>query len=277
MSGSRPYKRYIHAGRFRLALHVHPPRRELQAAVLFGHPMMSHAGPLRPLARSLTQHGCSCWRLDFRGHGVSEGSARRDDWSFDDLVREDWPAAVEAVRHEQPDVPLFALGHSLGGLVALAAQATGTAVMDAIGLLSAGLWQRRDIGRLAGHLRRAAALATLPAVRLCRRFPARDLRLGIDESATFWRQCIHWGRQGSWTSLDGIDYLAACARITVPVHGWRGAHDPFVRLSDHARLVEAAGGAWSLVPAAGHMNLPLVAAAELGDWIDCLLESPDGP
>ena len=60
--------------------------------------------------------------------------------------------------------------------------------------------------------------------------------------------------------------------VDVPVHGWRGSRDPFVRMADHQRLIEAAHGSWSLVPGAGHMDLPLRATAEIGDWVDCVLD-----
>mgnify|MGYP002640137607 CR=1 FL=1 len=268
----RPAKDWIHVGPYRLALHVHPPRGALRGAVIMGHAMIAHAGILRPLARTLTLLGCSVWRLDFRGHGASEGSARYHDWSFDHLVREDWPAAVDRVRACIPDVPVLALGHSLGGLVALAAQATGHAHVDAIGVMGSGLWGAHDVGLAYGLMRRAASNATLPLVRWAHRLPARRLGVGVDEPVTFWRQLVGWGQDGSWTGLDGTDYLAAARSIDVPVHGWRGSRDPFVCMADHQRLIEAANGAWTLVPGARHMDLPSQAAAELGDWIDCMLD-----
>lgn len=267
----RPRKARVQAGGFRLTLHGVQPRGPLRASVLLGHAMMSHAGVLRPLARNLALLGCAVWRLDFRGHGASEGRARFHDWSFDHLVREDWPAAVAWVRAQAPEVPLLGIGHSLGGLVALAAQGTGRSRVDAIGVLSSGLWSHHGTGLLYGNLRRVAGTATLPLVRWAHRLPARRLGLGVDESVTFWRQLVGWGRRGEWTALDGTDYLASLANVDVCVHGWRGARDPFVRMADHQRLLQAAGGTWTLVPGAGHMDLPTAAAAEVGDWVDCIL------
>jgi pimeloyl-ACP methyl ester carboxylesterase len=139
--------------------------------------------------------------------------------------------------------------------------------------MSSGLWHTRDVGLLYGRLRRIAGGATLPVVRWAHRLPARRLGVGVDEPVSFWRQIVGWGREGSWTGLDGTDYLEAVRSVDVPVHGWRGSRDPFVRMADHQRLVEAANGSWTLVPGAGHMDLPLHAGAELGDWVDCLLDA----
>jgi predicted alpha/beta hydrolase len=186
-------------------------------------------------------------------------------------VREDWPAAVAWVRAEARGLPVLGIGHSLGGLVALAAQGTGRCHLDAIGVLASGLWSHRGTGLVYGNLRRLAGQATLPVVRWAHRLPARRLGLGVDESVTFWRQVVGWGRRGDWTGMDGTDYLAALADLDIPVRGWRGARDPFVRLADHQRLLHAAGGTWTQVPGAGHMDLPLAAAAEVGDWVDCIL------
>ena len=269
----RPAKDWIQVGPYRLCMQVHPPRGRLRGAVIMGHAMMAHAGSLRPLARTLTLLGCSVWRLDFRGHGSSDGSARYHDWSFDHLVREDWPAAVARVRACLPDVPLLALGHSLGGLVALAAQGTGHARVDGIGVMASGLWTHQGVGMLYGRLRNLVSGGTLPLVRWAHRLPARKLGVGVDEPVTYWRQIVGWGQQGCWTGLDGTDYLASLRDIDVPVHGWRGARDPFVRMADHQRLIEAAHGSWALVPGASHMDLPHRATAEVGDWIDCLLDA----
>src|SRR3569623_2934347 len=63
--------------------------------------------------------GCEVRGADFRGHGESVPPvAGRDDWSFDDLVTKDLPALADGSH--------AIIGHSLGGLVALAGIATGT-------------------------------------------------------------------------------------------------------------------------------------------------------
>src|SRR5215468_11043315 len=70
----------------------------------------------------LAARGLDVVVADFRGHGRSvPPHAGPDDWSFDDLVERDLPTIVDAVGADD----LVILGHSLGGLVACAAIATG--------------------------------------------------------------------------------------------------------------------------------------------------------
>ena len=91
---------------------------EPQAALLVVHGMFEHSRRYEELGRFMAGSGISTFALDMRGHGASEGRrghARR----FDVLLQD-----VDRFRREvqglvEPDLPLFVLGHSLGGLVAL--------------------------------------------------------------------------------------------------------------------------------------------------------------
>jgi pimeloyl-ACP methyl ester carboxylesterase len=68
----------------------------------------------------LARSGFDCFALDHRGHGLSRhGPSRR--WNLDDYLREDLPAALDAIRAAtgQPDVLL--VGHSQGALLGMAA------------------------------------------------------------------------------------------------------------------------------------------------------------
>ena len=68
------------------------------------------------LASVLVAHGFAVLNMDFRGHGESVLRTRRS-FSFDDIVRNDVPALVFALRDRFPDLPRFLVGHSLGGIV----------------------------------------------------------------------------------------------------------------------------------------------------------------
>jgi predicted alpha/beta hydrolase len=155
--------------------------------------------------------------LDFRGHGASvpprAGRGPHGDWSFDDYVREDVPAAIAVVAAAAGVSPgdLCYIGHSLGGLAGLAAFATGAAPAPRRLVLAAvNVWTH-----VRGR-RRAASLAFTSIARLAGRAPARALRFGTDdEPASYVRQHATWTR-GTWRSLAGVDYSAALPSLAVP-------------------------------------------------------------
>ncbi|MFL5303394.1 MAG: alpha/beta hydrolase [Anaeromyxobacteraceae bacterium] len=75
------------------------------------------------LAAHLARAGFECFALDLRGHGASRraraGAPRG--WTFDDYVRLDVPAALEAVRAATGADRVLWVGHSQGGLIGMAA------------------------------------------------------------------------------------------------------------------------------------------------------------
>ncbi|WP_242392006.1 alpha/beta fold hydrolase [Anaeromyxobacter oryzisoli] len=74
------------------------------------------------LADHLARAGFDCFSLDHRGHGASRpgpGASRR--WNLDTYVREDLPAALDAIRRETGAEQVLYVGHSQGGIVGLAA------------------------------------------------------------------------------------------------------------------------------------------------------------
>ncbi|AWN22572.1 alpha/beta hydrolase [Deinococcus irradiatisoli] len=86
-----------------------------RAAVLLTHGYAEHAGRYRRVIEALNGAGISVYSYDLRGHGQSPG--RRSVVDVDVLVN-DHLKAREALRGL--NVPLFAFGHSMGGLITAA-------------------------------------------------------------------------------------------------------------------------------------------------------------
>lgn len=82
------------------------------ADVVLVHGYGEHSARYVPVAEVLTAAGFRVAALDLRGHGRSVGLRRGDIDDFDLLV-DDVSAFVDTVR---TDRPLFAYGHSMGGL-----------------------------------------------------------------------------------------------------------------------------------------------------------------
>lgn len=80
------------------------------------HGYGEHGGRYRELAAELAEHGLAVHVYDLRGHGLSGG--RRGHISrFSDYLN-DTAVYLDAVRGDDPGLPLFLLGHSMGGLIA---------------------------------------------------------------------------------------------------------------------------------------------------------------
>lgn len=90
------------------------PARGVLALV---HGLGEHSGRYQHLINTLLPRGFAVYGFDLRGHGRSPG--RRgyiNTWSE---FREDVRAFVQMVTREEPERPLFLMGHSMGGLIVL--------------------------------------------------------------------------------------------------------------------------------------------------------------
>lgn len=136
---------------WQLALHRYRPKRRAHATpVILCHGMGSNRfnmdGPgTTSLARALHAAGYDAWVLELRGAGHSKrrlGPTRWfAEWTFEDYVQHDAPAALRLVRRVTGAPRALWVGHSLGGMVAYALLMTPTAegVAGAVTLASPGM------------------------------------------------------------------------------------------------------------------------------------------
>ena len=198
-------------------------------ALLLLHGLGADAGVWDPLLPHVGEH----WRwaaVDLPGHGASAALSR---YSFGAL-----PAAVAPA--VDPDEPLVVLGHSLGGVVALALASGwfGLHVTGAVALGSKVVWTSDELAR-------ARALAGRPV----KVFGSRD-----DAVA----------RALEVAGLTGLVGESAAERLVVEVDdGWRLALDPAafgVGAPDAPGLLAAARCPVVLARGAGD---PMVSAGQL--------------
>lgn len=93
------------------------PPEEPRGVVLLSHGLGEHGGRYGHVEDALVPEGWAVYALDHRGHGRSGGRrAHLDHYS-------DWLADFDAFRHlvvsRHGGAPLFVLGHSMGGQIAL--------------------------------------------------------------------------------------------------------------------------------------------------------------
>jgi alpha-beta hydrolase superfamily lysophospholipase len=86
--------------------------------VVIVHGFNSHSGRYGWAADQFTSRGLAVYAFDLRGRGRSEGERFFVD-RFDDYVA-DLAKFVTIVKEREPDLPVFLLGHSAGGVVACA-------------------------------------------------------------------------------------------------------------------------------------------------------------
>ena len=93
------------------------PDGDPKAVVILLHGLAEHSGRYAHVAKALTDAGYAVHALDHRGHGKSDGK-RTYVKSYADYQRDilQFRRLVE-LRH--PDLPVFVLGHSMGGNLAL--------------------------------------------------------------------------------------------------------------------------------------------------------------
>jgi pimeloyl-ACP methyl ester carboxylesterase len=214
------------------------------------------------LAAFLSAAGFDCFAIDLRGHGASRpdrpGAPRR--FGFDDYVREDVPAALEAVREATGEERVLWVGHSLGALVGLAAcEAHPDRIAGVVALagpvhfdgqadlrryIRYGFLVNGRANRFLAHMVAPfAGLAHPPAAEIAingrnvdRRVFRRHLANGIEDvPAGVFAQLREWVEDDVFRSADGaVDYrarLSACRQPALFVSAERDglAPPPVVR------------------------------------------------
>jgi alpha-beta hydrolase superfamily lysophospholipase len=90
------------------------PRRALAIV----HGFAEHSGRYDHVGAWFSTRDCAVHAYDHRGHGRSDGARGHVD-AFARLL-DDLEAFLDVVRREHPELPLFLLGHSMGGLLTAA-------------------------------------------------------------------------------------------------------------------------------------------------------------
>lgn len=95
-----------------------PTSGTVKAGVIIVHGIGEHSGRYAALAKDLVSTGFAVGALDHKGHGQSEGKRVQTN-RFDDFADDlDKYESLFRKRYPKP-LPIFLLGHSLGGLICL--------------------------------------------------------------------------------------------------------------------------------------------------------------
>jgi len=214
---------------FRRAWLPAAPRR----VVIVAHGYAEHSGRYEAVGAWLAERGCAVHAYDHVGHGYSEGP-RGHVRRFDDFL-DDLDAFIDRCRAEHPGLPLYVIGHSMGGLIVAAWSVrrapevegvilSGPALVAGGDVVSRGqLWLLQLLRRLAPRLRMPRpidheALSRDPAVG--RAYAADPLIFQ------------HMTLSLAGALLDaGAPTLQGAAQVRVPTLVMHGQEDPLVLAS----------------------------------------------
>jgi len=234
------------------------PARDAAAAVLLLHGAFDYAAAFDEIGPKLARQGFTALAIDQRGFGATRS---RGTWSGSSRMTEDArDAARFLLERTGRETPLFVLGESLGGAVAVHAAAIGNLpelrglVLVAPGALASRMRQRL-LAFVAIAVRLVAGDSEIVFERLAgwELTPAAAIRLIGDPLVM---------RRIRPEMLCGMAELAQsavseAASVATPVLTMVGERDELVRLACVRRLFENFAGekCWQVVPGAPHLLL----------------------
>jgi alpha-beta hydrolase superfamily lysophospholipase len=217
-----------------------------RAWVVVVHGAGEHGGRYAELAATLGRRGFGVVAHDHRGHGLS-GGRRGDVLCFSDYA-DDLACVLASLRDGYPSTPLFLLGHSMGGVVAVQLLLRAPVGLAVTGLLlsSPGFVPVVPIApwkRIVAHvLVRAWPSLSLPtgiaAEQLSR--DAVVVKAFKEDPLTYSKVSLRWYRGFTQACRE---CLTQAQRVSVPLYAFHGADDTVTAVSGTEQFVRAAESA----------------------------------
>lgn len=261
----------------------------VKGVLILVHGLGEHSGRYCEVVAALTAAGYAVFAFDNQGHGRSEGQRGHIN-SWQDY-RENIEAFGKIVRQQEPTVPLFLMGHSLGGLIVLdyvlrCAQSPVFQALKVCGIIVSA----PPIQPMGGT---ANSLRILLARLLSGILPRLTLNMGLDKSGLSRNRemmehlaedplihpyvTLRWGSE----TLDTIEWVKAhIAQLALPVLITHGEADPIMAPAGSReiyRQIQTADKTLTLYPGSyhePHNDLDAeVVVSDLVNWLDGCLKS----
>ncbi|MEW6568759.1 MAG: lysophospholipase [Chloroflexota bacterium] len=214
------------------------PDAASKAVLAITHGHGEHSGRYQNIVGYFVPRGFTAYAYDLRGHGRSPGR-RGNIRSWEDF-RQDQGSFLEFVSQQEPGLPLFAYGHSLGGLI----------VLDFILRSPAGLRGAVVSAPVLGPPGIPPLLLTLSRV-LSRMLPSLTMSTGLDATGlsrdpavvrAYREDPLVHGKANARLGTELIETTewvqSHAADLRIPLLVVQGELDRITRPSDTRRFVE---------------------------------------
>lgn len=252
------------------------PATPAKAAIVLVHGLGEHSGRYADVAANLNAAGYAVYSYDQRGHGRSQGQ-RSYIGRFEQLTA-DLDIVMQRVHNRIGELPLFLMGHSVGGAVVAAYAIAHQPDVNGIALSSAALKPGESLSPAAiaisgviSRLLPRMGLVALDASTISR--DSAEVQAYNDDPLVF---------RGKLPARTGAELLAAfkfiqdeAQDITVPILIWHGTADRLTNVDGSRELyvgVSSADKTLTLYEGAYHETLnDLDRDQVIGDlisWLD---------
>jgi len=204
---------------------LYRPVADATAALLWVPALGVAARHYEPLALALADLGILVAVHEWRGIGSSDRRAgRRSNWGYRELLTDDLPTSLRALRGAAPSLPVFVGGHSLGGQLATLLAATTSSPLAGVALVGSGSPYWRCFKPWVGLALVAAPLLA----NLVGWLPGRRVGFGGNEARGVIGDWSRTGRTGRYAGRGiDVDLEAALRAQHAPVLALRLRDDWF--------------------------------------------------
>ena len=218
------------------------PDDETRASLLLAHGLGEHSGRYQHVARHCTARGFAIYALDHYGHGKSDG--HKGHVQKFSVYLDGVSALLDRIKQEQPDKPVFLVGHSMGGLIAATYLLTNQA--DFVGCVLSGPALRTDAAPpgivIAFNRLLSILVPTAPVIQLDASAVSRDpkvVQTYMNDPLVFHGK--YTSRLVSEMTATMNDTLARAADIRLPVMLMHGEEDALTSPAGSREMFENAG------------------------------------
>lgn len=263
----------------RLPLSAWRPEGEVRAVALALHGFNDYRQAFAEVGPRLAATGIAVYAFDQRGFGAT---AQRGIWPGETQLAEDARTVATLLREAHPGLPLYLLGDSMGGAVAMRVLAERPDVADGAALVAPAVWGRP----VMNPVQRAAlwlVAHSFPAMR----FSGRGLGIRASDNEAMLRALradplvLKDARADALWGLTNLmdQALAAAPALGTPILMLYGKHDEIIPRRPICALLAAlpASARVALYPNGYHMLTRDLGARVVLDDLAAWLNDPAAP